>query len=1263
MAGFMLLPAVVFSQTSTESIRLDWKDYTIQDPVTGVLKKFMEVPEKVWTDRTSGCPVFSIKRPAAEGEQFKVTISEAVYEACPSYFQPTWSQVNRLPKTEAPEILVTHWRDNHYASVRFSAVRENPTTHKPERLTQFNLNWIPEKKFISGNRAVQWKSHSILSSGKLIRIKIPTTGLYKIDRGLLTKMGFNMDQIDPRNIKIYGMGGGMLPQNSAASFYNDPEEMHIKVSGEQDGRFDNEDYILFFARGPHTWNYDATSRRYIHQYHIYSEETAVYLSIGNTPGLRIQKINGNSGNGQLNVNAFDDIFFYEKELTNLDKSGREWYGETFDKVTEQTFSFNFTDPVLNDTFYIHTEVAGRSFERTNTPGFNIYINNNFNSRINLPWTTPTYGDPYMMPGESHTSFPATSSAQVKLQYEKSGDFSAIGWLNYIEVTARRNLRFSGNSLFFRDSKSIGLSEVKYTVSGAGGNSIWDITDPVHPAEILGNSVNGGVDLEFYANNVIQREYVVIGNNFSVPEFWNTMGNQDLHATPAIDMVILTHPDFKAAANRYADYKKASGLTVLVTDPQTIYNEFSCGVQDITAIRNFMKMLYDRGKISGNSPKYLFILADGSYDYKDRIKNNTNFVPTYQSFDSYSSGSFCNDEYYGTLDDGEGYLSDSRAEGLDVAVGRVPVESLNEAQQMVDKLMHYNNPASFGDWRQYITFIGDDGDNNVHESSADRVAGYAQSAEPGLNLNKLYLDAYEKKIVDGVPSYPDVHDELIRLLDRGCLIVNYSGHGGPYQWAHEKIFDVSDIDNLKNYHHLPIFMAATCDFGPFDDPEFRSAGERLMLSTKGGGIAYLGTSRIANTGQNDPFNAGLFVNNMFKIQNGRYPTIGEAYVKLKANSNMPDPLRNFFLMGDPSMDLGLPVNVVNTTHINQKPVNTQGDTIQALQTVTIAGNITDLNGHMLSDFNGTIFPTVFDKEMEYKTLGNDPGSPVTTFKQQKNAIFRGAASVVNGQFQFSFIVPKDINYRLGPAKISYYAFDLKYQAKGYYNNLILGGTADTSYADHQGPDINIYLNDEKFAYGGMTNQDPLMIVKLQDSSGINSVGAGVGRNITATLDGEKIYIINDYYQSEKDNFRKGSVRYQLVGIEDGKHTLRVKAWDVLNNSGESETSFVVAQDATLIIRNILNYPNPFTTKTAFHFDHNKPGEMLEVQVQIMSITGQTIKNLFTTLPADGSHFDQLDWDGRDEFGSPIGRGVYLYKLTVKTGSGEFATEKGKLVILQ
>lgn len=456
------------------------------------------------------------------------------------------------------------------------------------------------------------------------------------------------------------------------------------------------------------------------------------------------------------------------------------------------------------------------------------------------------------------------------------------------------------------------------------------------------------------------------------------------------------------------------------------------------------------------------------------------------------------------------------------------------------------------------------------------------------------------------------------------------------------------------------MAATCDFAPWDDPTLTSAGEWVVLNPNGGGVAILSTTRIANTGQNQPVNGKFFNNNVFAIDplTGKFPTLGEAYMKMKARTSM---VKNFMLLGDPSLNIMIPYDTVVITNINGKAVG--NDTLKALMHVNIEGEVRDRNNQILSNFNGIIYPTLYDKRSSYQTLGNEPSSIVTTFSQQNNIIYKGKASVINGKYSFSFIVPKDISYKTGFGKWSLYAQSDKIQAWGSNVAVVLGGTSDSILSDTKGPEVLLYMNDDKWISGGTTNSNPYMYVKLFDESGINTSGSGVGRNLTATLDDGKSFIVNDFYQAQQNDFTHGEIRYPLSNLSDGKHTLTFKAWDVYNNSSTATTEFYVVNEASLSVSRLLNYPNPFFNSTTFHFDHNKANQALDVQIQIMNINGQVVKNLHTHFDQAPSHFEHLDWDGRDDFGDKIGKGIYIYRLTLLDGQGNTVTQTQKLVVLQ
>ncbi len=621
------------------------------------------------------------------------------------------------------------------------------------------------------------------------------------------------------------------------------------------------------------------------------------------------------------------------------------------------------------------------------------------------------------------------------------------------------------------------------------------------------------------------------------------------------------------------------------------------------------------------PRYLLLFGDASYDVKDRVPSNTNLVPTYQSKTSlHPVSSYATDDYYGLLDANEGDNIASSGQLLDIAIGRLPVKNAQEAAVVVNKIIHYaSSSATLGDWRNRMCFVADDEDNNLHLNQVeDGLTDYLSNHYPSYNLQKVYLDAYQQESTPAGGRYPEVNNAILSQLFKGTMIMNYTGHGGESGWAHEHIFNTEDINKLNNKDKLPLFITATCSFSRYDNPEKDAGGELLLLNPDGGAIALMTTVRIVNAGGNYNLNI-KFLENLFEPFNGEIPTFGEVALRAKNAINGGVNNRNFTLLGDPALRLPYPEHVISIDSINGQLLgSSSSDTIKALQKITISGNLKDKNGVALNNFNGIIYPTIYDKASEVTTLGNDPGSSAKNFSVRNNVIYKGKASVKNGKYSFTFITPKDIAQNFGYGKLSFYADNNIDDAAGFYDSVVVGGLNDSLGEDEAGPEISLFLNDEKFASGGITDESPLLIIKLKDLSGMNTVGAGIGHDLTAVLDDntKNTIVLNDFYEAALDNYQEGEVEYPLSNLEQGNHSLKVKAWDVYNNSSESYIEFVVAPSEDFAINHVLNYPNPFTTNTDFHFEHNRPGDLLEISLRIYTVSGKLVKTIQTERATQG-----------------------------------------------
>ncbi len=789
-----------------------------------------------------------------------------------------------------------------------------------------------------------------------------------------------------------------------------------------------------------------------------------------------------------------------------------------------------------------------------------------------------------------------------------------------------------------------------------------------PVRMQGGFVNN--EFRFINDCSRLREYIAFNNtNFLIPYIVGKISNQDLHNTSPADLLIVAHPTLLAQAQRLAQlHQQQNALRTRVVTTDQVYNEFGSGSPDPTAIRDFVKMYYDKYKNSfTDKPKYLLLFGDASFDYKDRLNNNTNLVPAYENnFSLDPLAGYTSDDFYGFLDDNEDINASNIINYLDIGIGRIPAKNIDEAKNFVDKVTAYLSPQSFGPWKNNLTFIADDEDQNLHLQDAEVITATANTTAPVFNQQKIYLDAFRQESGAGGSRYPQVNQAINNQVYNGTLIWNYNGHGGAKRLAEEDILDQDMVNSWNNPYRLPLFITATCDFAPYDNPSVNSIGEEILLRPKNGAIALMTTTRAVFAFSNRIINNNYL---QFALQpdiNGKYKTLGDAVKDAKnytyQTSGDVTNNRKFTLLGDPALTIAFPALKIRTTKVNSIPV-AQADTLSATETAVMEGEVTDVQGNLLNSFNGNVYPTVFDKPQTINTLGNDPASQPTGFSTQTNALFKGKASVINGKFSFTFKVPKDINYQYGNGKLSLYAEDGTKDAKGFFTGFIVGGAGNNINGDNQGPQIKAYLNDEKFVNGSISNQNPILIVKLSDSSGINTVGTGIGHDIVATLDNDnkQFFILNDFYQGDLNSYQQGVIHFQLPVLEPGSHSIKIKAWDVLNNSNEVMLDFVVAKDEEIVLSHVLNYPNPFTTSTHFWFEHNKPGQDLQVKLQIFTLTGRVIKSIKQTINTPGNRSSELEWDGRDEYGDKVGRGVYLYKLSVTSAENQKKETTGKLVV--
>lgn len=1193
----------------------------------------------------------------------------------------------------APEVRTAFGtsRKQPHGTVEIEPYRTNPATGQVERLTAYRLVVVEEHGSLRGARAADYPDNSKLAQGDWYRFTVPKEGVYELSYHFLQQMGVDMNNLASDAINIYGNHAGMLPFKNSPALPTDLLLNAIQVEDGGDGRFDPGDRVLFYASGPQRWVLNPTTRRFNHVKNIYSDSASYFVGVGTDLPKRILPAQLGPEVHTDEVTVFNDRQFIDNDGINLLKSGRVMFSEMYDQVTSYNYAFNLPNLHAGDTTWLQVNLLGRSIGGPSS--FQIQAGGVSQSvtiqPVGLGETAP-YGN-YV---STLMAIPAgASNLTVGVSYNKYDPVTAVGYMDYLEVNARRNLRMAGDQMAFRDLASVGPGRVGRFVldQAATVQHVWEITSPTDVREV--ETAVAGSGRSFNAATDSLREFIAFkASGLLKPTAIGRVAPQDLHATPLpTDLVIVVPQEFKGEALRLAQRRTEEGLSVAVVTTQEVYNEFSSGQRDATAIKRYMKMLYDRaGADPLLMPRYLLLFGDGSYNNLSQASSNQNWIPTYQSENSWELvRSYTSDDYFVILEDGRG---EAQNDPIDMGVGRLPVSSLAQARAVVDKLLNYDRlslstasgttcdasgDGGANDWRTTALFCSDDQDGSgfegdIHMKNSDLLAKRVENESPWVNINKIYLDAYTQYSTPGGQRYPDAAKDLRERVEKGTLLVNYVGHGGEVGWAHERILDNTTILGWTNFDRLPLFMTATCEFSRWDDPVRTSAGEYVLLNGQGGGIGLMTTTRIAFSSQNQVL-SNYFYDVVFKTtdEQGRTQRLGDIYRRTKVASTPVSPLgtpnhRNFSLLGDPSMVLAIPRNQVAITAITDTLGNPV-DTIKALSTIRIAGTVNGPDGTVLTGFNGVAVPTIYDKKVAVSTLVNDP-APLAApfnFKVRKNIIYRGRATVTDGHFQFTFVVPKDIDYRVDSGRVSVYAESLLTNACGFTNDPLVGGTDEHALADNEGPRIELYMNDESFVNGGTTNEAPLLYAKLFDNSGINTMGNSIGHDLTAVLDAntQNAMVLNDWYEADKDTYRSGQVRYRLSDLAEGRHTVDLKAWDVHNNSSIKSTEFVVAPSAELALEHVLNYPNPFTTHTEFFFEHNRPCTTLDCQVQVFTVAGRLVKTLNRRLQCEGFRSEPMAWDGLDDQGDRIGRGVYVYRLSITTPTGERAEKLEKLVVLR
>lgn len=1269
------LPVMLFSQSKT--IVVDWEDKQTKQP-------FLPKKSEVSTSKKARKDVSSLQ--LGEDRVIYSQIWPDTREVNPNSVRITGivygtlsnSELAKINKALVPNNLSYTLKSTYSRNKLFSVLTMAPVISQNgvlRKIQSFTLSYSYGAAR-AGNKRIPI-TNSVLASGSWYKFKIENTGIHRVDKAFLSDLGMNTDGIDPRTLKIYGHGGDPLPEINDNNTEYDLPQNAIQVVGEEDGSFDASDFILFYGK---TAGFNEENPTNINPY---SDDTYYYVTAGGSPGLRVQTMVEPTGTPNLNISTFNDYQFHEVDELSPALVGRKWFGNRFDIENEQSYEFSFPNIAPGTEIELDIKAAAASDISTS-----MAISVNGTSVDPLMFSA--INDPKLLDlRDFEGNIPAGSeTVTVDLVYNNSGNPASIAYLDYIRVGAIRQLTGTDGQLPFRYNEAELQSGIgEYQISNAGQfTQVWDVTEK---SNITSKINEGGASvLSFKAFMGSAREYVAVNpNNYFAPVEGpqSLVLNQDIKGTifndesgnfKDIDYLIVTAPFLLQPALKLArHHKDLNGLNVKVVTTDKIYEEFSSGKQDITAIRNLVKYVYDNASSQEKQVKYLCLFGDASVDYKNRLSGNNNIVPVYHRYDRdfevSTYRSFMSDEYFVMMDGQDGSMMTS--DMSDIATGRILADNVNLANSLIDKIIEYSGTESYGNWRNNFVLVSDDADDRGDsrlQFDLDALGDEISSEKPFINVKKIHMDAFEQQTSAGGNRYPEVNEAMSNAIEVGALVLNYFGHGGEDGLAKEFVFTKDQAIELQNKGKYPCVITVTCEFTKFDNPLRITAGELTYWNRQGGAISLITTTRSISVGTGVEYNQEL-APELFGFGTNIINPPAEALRRARNIITNNDKYVVFYV-GDPAMHLAFPKQKVRLTTLNGVPIEQSTDTLQALSRVRLGGEVVDEQGNLLSNYNGRLEGKVYDKNVQRQTLGNDGARDqngdliILDFITLGEILFNGQATVTNGTFEFEFVVPRDIQIPVETGRVSLYSqrnLELEDQT-GYDLRLRVGGLNENAPEDNQGPLISLFMNDESFVSGGITNNEPILIAKLEDENGINTA-SGIGHDITAIIDGDESnpFVLNEYYQAEIDDFTRGKATYKLRDLEKGLHTLTLKAWDVYNNSSTMDIQFVVAGNDELEVTRVLNYPNPFVNYTEFWFNHNRPFEPLEVQVQVFTVTGKVVWTKNQIVNTDGFLSRDIVWNGLDDFGDRIGKGVYVYKLTVKSTLTNQQIEKfEKLVIL-
>ena len=1093
---------------------------------------------------------------------------------------------------------------------------------------------------------------SVLADGRWAKIRVDRTGVYKLSYSTLRSMGFK----DPSKVRLFGYGGAVLPETDLQDLTDDLPEQPM---------WRGKDYMLFYAQGPVSWK--KGSKGYEHTVNTYSDWGYYFLTDRtDSAPASFGTMATDTVTGRV-INTYPDYMVYDPDEYSWYRSGRRMF-EDYDYSGGSARSYSFElKGLAGDTVGVKVAFSAAS-ARTTKVGVNVNGTKIGDMSVRAISSSEAAA---VAEKEFEAIREFREQNTVRLVHDREPGVS--GRLDYIRLNYKRRLALYGSSTLFRVEEE--CDSVSFVISGSTPDvQVWRISSGGEYS-VVPSTYQDGTTITLGGYYDVDDVLLAVNVKGSIPEPERVgeVANQNLHALDSVDMVIVVPASGRlmAQAERLAAaHRRLDSLSVAVVRADMVYNEFSSGTPDATALRRFLKMLYDRG-MDGTAPRYLMLMGNGAWDNRMHVsdwkgQNPDDYLLCYESYESLShTTSYVMEDYFGMLDDSEG--RSLLTEKVDLGVGRLPVSTASEARAEVDQLIAYMSGAYSGAWCNKILVLGDDGDNNTHMQDADRIAGVYEKASPAIDVRKIYWDAYQMEVSASYNGYPSIRKLLLEQLEEGALIVNYSGHGSTEVFSHELVLNKTDMKELRSLH--PAFwITASCDIAPFDSP-LESMGLNLMANAEGGAIGMLSTTRTVYASLNGTINRAFSRYVVSRSDNGRLNALGDA-LRLAKNelvtsgtgeNDRSENKIHYVLLGDPALRLAVAELTAVVDRFNGADAAATGQA-KAGSVITVSGHI-ECNGERLDSYRGLLSSTVFDNERLIVCHNNlKTADEPFEFMQRDRILYSGTDSVRNGEFTFSFPVPMDINYSDEKGRILLFVHGNDGRnANGSYDNFTVGGTAQGLSRDSIGPDIHLYLNTPSFQYGQSVNATPMLVVELSDSSGLNTSGNGLGHDILLVIDNNPnwTWVLNGLFEQTEGDYTSGRVRFSIPELPEGKHEIMLRAWDVMNNSSTVYLGFKVVSD--LKPRFTVDVTaSPARERTSFVITHDRPGTDTSVTIQVASSDG-TVQWVTTCRDNTGSGVTVVDWNLSGSSGHRMQPGLYIVRATVNN-AGAASSASCKMVIV-